>query len=207
VTLSRRIFEATPMSRFAEIVLSSSPAKADLAELIPSLINLTGADEDFLAFRTVGTSHAFAKYTAFLNGETADQLEDYILLGSDLKIESIQQHYRNDACLMVDLSNCPLAESLDSAIARAIPATEVGDFSVSRVELRIGDHDVFDVNAMDEVSFIGRFSVSLVCKSDGTPSSPETVQNAILELAEFRQVVFQVESVCGPTSVSFLYIY
>src|SRR4051812_19997206 len=116
------------MSRSTEIILSTSASNINLADSISPVLKMTGADEVFIASRTINESREFERYTAFLRGETDDQLEDYNLLGRELKLESIPSLYRNGSCLMLDMSNCPLAELLDSAIRQKIPQDDLGEF-------------------------------------------------------------------------------
>lgn len=192
------------MSRSTEIVLSTSLPQVDPLRCIQALLRLTGAGEAFIASRTVGVSREFEAFSAFVRGEAEDDREDCVLLGSRVPADQIPSLYQDGTCLTLDLSNCPLSESLETAVEASIPAEDLDEFFVSRVYLKVGDHDVFDVSYSDEVTYLGRYSVSLKFQADGTPAAPDAVRDRIDSLGVFRDILSRFEKVLGPARVAFL---
>jgi hypothetical protein len=195
------------MSRTTEIVISTSHPQDDPLQSIRALLRMTGAERAFIASRTVSESREFEAYSAFVRGEAEDSDEERIHVGSRVPADQIPSLYRDGTCLILDLSYCPLSESLWAAIEASIPADDLGEFFLSRVHLQVGEHDVFDVDySSDEVTYLGRYTVTLKLEASGTPTAPEAVRNQILALNEFREILTRFEKEFGPAQVAFLYI-
>jgi hypothetical protein len=194
------------MSRSTEILISTAHSQKDPLESILMLLRLTGAEEAFIASRTVGISHDFETYLAFARGEADDPEEQRVLLGYDVPADKLPSLYREGTCLILDLSNCPLVESIGTAVQASIPAEDLGEFFIGRVYLLVGEHDVFDINSSNEATYLGRYSLTLKLQSDGTPTAPEAVRNQILALGEFQDVLARFETEFGPAQVAFLYL-
>ncbi len=192
------------MSRSTEIIISTARPQDDPLESIRMLLRLTGAEEASIASRTVGASRGFEAYTAFARGEADDPEDECVLLGYDVPADKLPSLYREGTCLILDLSNCPLAESIGAAVQASIPAEDLDEFYIGRVYLMVGEHDVFDVNHADELTYLGRYALSLEFQADGTPAAPEAVRNQILALGEFRDVLARFEKEFGPPQVAFL---
>ena len=194
------------MSRTTEILISTSHPQDDPRQSIRTLLGITGADEALIASRTVGVSREFEAFSAFVRGETEDDQEEYIRLGSEIPAAKIPALYHDGTCLSLDLSNCPLCESMGAAIQASISADDLDEFFVNRVYLEVGEHDVFDVNYSDEVTYLGRYTVTLKFDCGGTAASPDTVRDQILALPEFREVLARFEKEIGPAHAAFLYL-
>jgi hypothetical protein len=197
--------EESAMSRTTEILISTSQFQHDPRQSIQALLRLTGAEEASIASRTVGESREFEAYSAFISGESEDSQEESVLIGYDIPADKIQSLYRDGTCLILDLSNCPLCESIGNAIQASIPTEDLDEFFLNSVILEIGEHDVFDVNYSDEVTYFGRFSVTLKFEARGTPASPDDVRDQILALEEFQEVLARFEKEIGPAQVIFRY--
>ncbi len=196
--------ESTTMSRSAEILVSTACPLDNPMESIRSLLRLTGADQAFIASRTVGLSREFEAFSAFSRGEAEEPEGDCVLLGYEIPADNLPSLYRDGTCLILDLSDCPLAESIGAAVQASITAEDLDEFFIGRVYLMVGEHDVFDVNLADEVTYFGRYTLSLKFQSDGTPAAPEAVRSQILALGEFQEVLARFEKEFGPTHVAFL---
>ena len=194
------------MSRSTEILISTAHPREDPLESILMMLRLTGAEEASIASRTVGISREFEASLAFARGEAGDPEDERVLLGYDVPADKLPSLYRDGTCLILDLSNCPLAESIGAAVQASIPVADLGEFFIGRVYLLVGEHDVFDINSSDKATYLGRYSLTLKLQSDGTPTAPEVVRNQILALGEFRDVLARFEKEFGPAQVAFLYL-
>jgi hypothetical protein len=194
------------MSRSTEILISTTRPQDDSLQSIRALFRLTGADEASIVSRTVGESREFEAYSAFVRGEAEDDQEERVLLGYDIPADQIPPFYRDGTCLILDLSNCPLCESIGTAIQASIPADDLDEFFVNSIFLMVGEHDVFDINYSDEVKYLGRYTVTLKFEAGGTAASPDAVRDQILALPEFRDILTRFEQEIGPAQVAFLYL-
>ena len=125
------------MPRSTEILISTARPQDDPLQAIRMLIRLTGAEEAFIASRTVGVSREFEAFSAFSRGETEDPHDERVLLGYDIPADKLPSLYHDDTCLVLDLSNCQLAESIGAAVQASIPAEDLDEFFIGRVYLLV----------------------------------------------------------------------
>lgn len=193
------------MSRSTEIVISSARCPADPPEAVRCLLSIAGADAVFIATRTTGLSRSFEQFMAYVQGEADDPYEPSVDVGSRVPAEEVPALYRDGTCLTMDLSACPLVESLGASIQENLSADDLDEFFLTRAYLRVGEHDIFEVDREDQVNLLGRYFASLTLLADGTPSSPDDVRDGVLALPEFRDLLARFEHNFGRADIAFVY--
>jgi hypothetical protein len=187
------------MPRSTEIVLGAWRRHDDPSRAITRLFEMAGADEAFWVTRTAKESHEFDLACAAVRGEIDDPYEDEGLEETELKAEEVPSLYREGTTLRMNVLSCPASKRIKAAIRAGIDATLLGEFSINSVYLAVGEHDVFQVDFVDEPVLFGRYFATVVFEADGLPEDAEAVQEQILALDEFREFRRLFESEFGPS--------
>ncbi len=187
------------MPRSTEIVLGARRRHDDPSRAITRLFEMVGADEAFWVTRTATESHEFDLVCAFVRGEIDDPYEENDFEGTKSKAEVVPSLYREGTTLRMNVLSCPASKRIKAAIRAGIDAVLLGEFSINSVYLTVGEHDVFQVDFVDEPVLFGRYFASVVFEADGLPEDAEAVHEQILALDEFREFRRLFESEFGPS--------
>ena len=119
--------------------------------------------------------------------------------GTKTKAEVVPSLYREGTTLRMNVLSCPASKRIKAAIRAGIDAVLLGEFSINSVYLTVGEHDVFQMDFVDEPVLFGRYFASVVFEADGLPEDAEAVHEQILALDAFREFRRLFESEFGPS--------
>jgi hypothetical protein len=187
------------MPRSTEIVVGARRRHDDPSRAIARLFEMVGAVEAFWVTRTATESHEFDLLCAFVQDEIEDPYEDEGFEGTELRAEEVPSVYLEGTTLRMNVLSCPAAKRIKAAIRAGIDATLLGEFSINSAYLTVSEHDVFQVDFVDEAVLFGRYFASVVFEADGLPEDAEAVHEQILARDEFREFRRLFESEFGPS--------
>lgn len=189
------------MPRSTQIVLGTKSRCDDPSTAVQRLFEMVGAKEAFWVTRSAEESHEFDLALQYARGEAEDPYEENGFEGSELRAKAVAPLYVEGTSLKANVLSCPLVKQFKAAIRARLNPILVGEFSLNSAYLAIGDHDIFQVDFVDEPVLFGRFFISVTFEADGLPEDAEAVREQIVALDEFRDFRSQFEREFGSSEV------
>ena len=188
-----------PMS--TEIVIGVKHRCDNPPAAIAKLFELVEADEAYGVFRTIGESHEFDLAVRCEKGEIEEPFEEDGYEGKGLQAADVPSLYVEGTSLSIYASASCVLDRIDESLKAEIDPVVLGPFSLDSVYLKVGGHDVFQVDFVDEPTLLGRYFLSVTFEAWGLPEDADAVLEGILALEEFRAFRAQFESEFGPSEV------
>ena len=178
---------------------------SDYRDALDRVVAWTGAEVrvpeyvPYSIWRTVGEERAweFAKRYEEFGGSPFQEEEMF----DERDPKQISSHFLLGTSLFFSLSACPVGHRIMDAIVGGIPESIRGNFAPADVSLRVGEHDIIEVN-FDQQSLAGRATVSVNFFGYGVSNDGNEMRRMFWTLPEVIQIRKELSAIIGDVEMS-----